>query len=337
MKDMRIILIDTGSDANRIMMSDVGKMNSALQISDLYHLDNHILLEKIFRIHFGFKLNSECNIPLKHVWDRRCVLNQLLIDEKQDYYLIFVNDVIRKFSDKYLKKLNSMKNVHTYVLLLDSYAYIQSYFRRCLDKVRPEHVYSFQNSDCVKHGYRYVNTLYSKVDENTLTYGTKADIYFVGAEKDRMVDIYNLYKMFSSFGYKCNFIVIIKPSKLSKYKIKYSGINFKTKRVNYLDILTDIKSSKCILELCQSGQDGLTMRFYEAIFYNKYLITNNASAQEHKLFNNNYMYVFDTMEDIENSILDISRKVDYYYQNEMSPVHLVNEIIQKNDYRGFLK
>lgn len=338
MKKPWIILIDTGSESNHMMMSDVGNMDNAIQISDLYQINNNIMLKRLFQLHYGFKLNKKYDVPFKSVWDKRCVLNWMLSDHEQEYYLIMVNDVIRKFSDRYLYKLNQMKNVHIYVLLLDSYQSIQPYFRRCVDKVRAEQVYSFQESDCFRYGFRYTNTLYSKIGMNNNKEGTPSDIYFIGAEKNRINDIVSMYRRFSNSGYNCKFIVITSKSRLETYKKKYPGIDFRTTRVGYREVLRDIQATRCILELCQEGQDGLTMRFYEAVFYNKYLITNNETARQHELYNDAFMLIFHSADGVDVEKLDLSKKVNYHYQNEMSPVHFVETILSENvGNRGFLK
>lgn len=331
----KIILIDTGSESNQIMMSDIGKLPNAVQISDVYKFRNKID-NFLFRLHFGFKLNKYFDVPFKFIWDRKNVLNQLLIEDGCEYYLILTNDVIRKFSVRYLRKLNQMKDVHVYVVLLDSYDYLQPYFRRCVNRVQSDHVYSFQKSDCKKHGFHYVNTLYSCVDLSEYKTGVSSDVYFVGADKNRMKEVYNVYSRLSLMGFHCRFVVIIKPKNLVEYELKYKGIEFRTKRIGYKEILSDISSTKCILELCQQGQDGLTMRFYEALFYNKYLLTNNLSARNHPFFNSNYMMIFNDTEEIVSFFKDDN--IDYQYRGEMSPTLLVDHILNRRDkITGYLK
>lgn len=322
----KVILVDAGSESNRMMMSDVGKMENAVQISDLYSLRSPVS-QFLFKAHFGFKLNQHIDMPAKGIWDHSCVLNELLKDTGTEYDLILVNDVIRKISGSYLKKLYAMPNVRVYILLLDSHDKLQPYFRRCIDRFDTDRIYSFQKSDCIQYGYHYTNTIYSKVpiDNHTSEY----DVYFVGAEKDRMNEIYNTYLRLSQNEVTCRFVVIIDKKKLKKYQTQYPGIIFKTERIPYHVILEDISKAKCILELCQQGQDGLTMRFYEAVFYNKILLTNNASSLEHPLYKDKFMSVFHSADEIDISLIKTDRPIDYGYHNEMSPVHFVEEILNR--------
>lgn len=336
MKDKKIILIDTGSESNHFMMSDVSKMKNAIQISEPYKIKSTIM-KLFFKLHFGFKLNKYFDFPFKSIWNKQCILEDILKKNDDEYYLILVNDVIRKFSDSYLHKLENMNNVHVYLLLLDAYDKIQPYFRRSVNKVRSEFIYSFQKSDCEKYGFQFTNTIYSMIDISNMTDGKKSDIYFIGAEKGRVKVIYEIYKKLTKIGLQCNFIVITSLKSINNRKNKYPGLDFRTQRIDYKEVLQGIYSTKCILELCLEGQDGLTMRFYEAIFYNKFLITNNITAYSHELFNPQYMITFNTVEDIDTQFLHLDTVVNYQYKYEMSPTHFVEHIINRSkSNRGFL-
>ena len=70
------------------------------------------------------------------------------------------------------------------------------------------------------------------------------------------------------------------------------------------------------------------MRFYEALFYNKYLITNNVSAKEHPYFDDRYMQVIKSVEDIEVSKIKPEEVVDYQYNNELSPVFFMEALVK---------
>lgn len=108
-----------------------------------------------------------------------------------------------------------------------------------------------------------------------------------------MDKIYEMFQKLTGDGLRCDFTVIIGKHEATEYQKKYPGITFKTSRVPYSDVLRKLAATKCILELCAEGQDGLTMRFYEAVFYNRLLITNNKTARESPLYNATYMQVVD--------------------------------------------
>jgi hypothetical protein len=329
MENRKIILIDTGSESNRFMMSDIAKMEDAIQISDVYQFDNK-MQRLLFKVHFGFKLNRYMDFPFKFLWDVKNVLENLITDDSVHYYVILTNDVIRKFSKTYIEKLKLKNNVDLYIVLLDAYNSLQPYFRRCIDRFNSEKIYSFQKSDCDKHGFKYTNTIYSRIPLDSNGAEIKSDIYFIGAEKGRIDTIYKCFRLLKEKGLRCNFFVIVSSVLLREYRKKYPGICFLDKRVEYTQILKDISETRCILELCQVGQDGLTMRFYEAVFYNKCLITNNITAKRHALYNEKFMQIFENVEELKDFQL-YDGQVTYHYNDEMSPIHLVEEIINKSN------
>lgn len=331
MNKQKVILIDTGSESNRMMMSDVGKMKNAVQISEVYEKKGK-LWELLFKIHFGFKMNQRFDIPFKEAWDRYCVLNQLITDDSCDYYVILVNDVIRKLSPGYLSWLQTRENIHVTVLLLDSYDVMQPYFQRCVHRVQAANVYSFQKSDCERFGFHYTTSLYSRVSlENCGEEKQVYDVYYIGADKGRIEEIYEIYKKFTENGLTCKFTIVADKKNYRSYKKRYGELNIVRKRISYSDILSEISKTRCILEICQKGQDGLTMRFYEALFYNKLLITNNASAQNHPLFHPDFMQYYRTVEDISLEPFIDNRTVEYGYKDQCSPKHFIHHILNTAD------
>lgn len=329
MRENKVILVDTGSESNHLMMSDVEQLKYVKQITKLYNFKSKFL-DLLFRIHFGFKLNKKIDIPFKSIWDNMCVLDNM-INEEDEYYVILVNDVIRRLSPKKIRCLLKKSNVKLFILLLDSYDKIQPYFRRCIEKIPKEMIYSFQKSDCQKYGFDYTDTIYSKIELNDLE-GEEAediDVYFVGADKGRIDELYDIYIMLTKKNMKCKFVVVVSKQKLKKYEKKYSGIEFLSNRISYKNILKQISKAKCILEVCQEGQDGLTMRFYEALFYNKFLITNNKTVINHERYDERFMKYYSDVEQLKCLQLDYSQTIDYGYNGEYSPKFFVEKILKK--------
>lgn len=332
MQDAVFILIDTGSESNRIMMSDIGKMKNGYQMSDVYHIKNPFL-NKLHKIHFSYKISTKVELPCKSIWNRYCCISELLSDNSKEYFIIVVNNAIHKIDGKLLKKYSLDKNIHTIMLFLDAYCKFPKNVRKQIEKAGFEKKYSFQKSDCEQYGFEYINTLYSRADiAKRKNDEALSDLYFVGADKGRIDDIYSIYQRVSSQGLKCDFTVVVNKKNQKKYAQKYQGMNIVSKRLGYLEILDGIANTKCILEICQRGQDGLTMRFYEALFYNKRLITNNKSALVHPMYNKDYMLVTSDDFSFDISFLNRTDTIDYHYNNEMSPIHFAERILYEVSY-----
>ncbi len=327
MRTTEVILIDTGSKSNIIMMGDIGKMKHAVQLTQPYTVSNP-LLHKLMKIHFSYRINCKVELPLKSIWDSANVLNQLTADNSKEYIIIVVNNAIHKFSIPFLNRLSERPNIHLVSLLLDSFARLPKAVPAMIRKTNFELIYSFQQSDCEKYGFLYTNKIYSKASLPK-TETPQRDVYFIGADKGRIKLLAEIYQKLTNAGFSCDFWVIVSEGRLEAYSAKYPYLHLITKRISYDEILRKIATSRCILELCQKGQDGLTMRFYEAIFYNRLLITNNPTAQKSPYFSSGYMNFIQTAEDLNLSMLRDITSVDYGYQNEYSPVHFVEEIKQK--------
>ncbi|MFA9424314.1 MAG: hypothetical protein ACERLG_12100 [Sedimentibacter sp.] len=327
MSEVSFILIDTGSESNCMMMGDVGRMKNGHQMSNVYHIEN-VLLRKLHTIHFSYKISTKVNVIGRKVWNRFCILDKMVEDDNKDYYVVFVNNSIHKISVEHLNALSRKKNVHFFILLLDVYSDFPVSIKKMIDKSDFEEIYSFQQSDCDKYGFNYVNTIYSRAQfSDSLLVKLESDLYFVGADKGRIDDVYGIYRKATDEGLKCNFTVVVDSVNLMKYRNRYVGMNIVDKRISYSTILEGIIKTRCILELCQKGQDGLTMRFYEALFYNKMLITNNRTAANNPMFNDKYMYIYHELYSADMSFLHKIDKVDYHYKDEMSPVHFMESLI----------
>ncbi|MCR5213890.1 MAG: hypothetical protein K6E10_05705 [Eubacterium sp.] len=333
---MKYILIDTGSESNKLMMSDVGKMENAIQRTKTYETGNKIL-DNLIRIHFSYAINQRINLPFKSIWNKWCVLDKLTLDDNYEYFIVIVNNAIHRLSVKHLNELQKRDNIHIYSLLLDPFLHLPLNVQKQIKGVNWEKIYSFQKSDCLKFNFTISNNIYSKVD--IALYGktdsNKTDVYFVGLAKDRMDKIYKVYKRLADFGLACDFNVIVDKRVLDAYKSKYTGINFKTSRIPYGDVLKSISATRCILEICSEGQDGLTMRFYEAVFYNKMLITNNITAKQSDYYNDTYMQVIENYKDIDLDRIVNTDVVDYKYDGRYSPVNFLQTIV--NDYYEYEK
>lgn len=74
---------------------------------------------------------------------------------------------------------------------------------------------------------------------------------------------------------------------------KTGCIRYPKKRLDYEDVLDYVSQTNCIIEIVQNDTAGPTMRYSEAVFYNKKLLTNNKNIVNFPFYNSNYMKVFE--------------------------------------------
>ena len=328
MKPAKFILIDTGSESNRIMLSDVGRMENGIQRTKTYETGSK-LLDNLIRLHFSYTVTQVVNLPGKSIWNKYCILEKLTQDRSFEYYIVIVNNAIHRLSIKYLNIFREKENVHIYSLILDPFEHLPRNVQKQLMAVQWDRIFSFQRSDCEKYRFEFTDMIYSKVDiaKYSVPSDPESDVYFIGLAKDRLEKVYSVYKKLSISGCRCDFTVIVGKDKLQEYKSKYPGIEFQVNRISYDDILRKIAATKCILEICAEGQDGLTMRFYEALFYNKMLISNNQSTKLNSYYQPKYMQIWDEPDEIDTERVLRENTPDYHYKGEFSPVNFMRQIV----------
>ncbi len=96
--------------------------------------------------------------------------------------------------------------------------------------------------------------------------------------------------------------------------------------IQYDEVLKKVRACDCILEIVQDRQNGLTFRDYEAICYNKKLLTNNKAVLQMKEYNPEFIQYFQNIKDIDFSFVNKKIDVDYHYSGEYSPRNLIKKI-----------
>lgn len=105
-------------------------------------------------------------------------------------------------------------------------------------------------------------------DDNTPP-APSSDCFFCGLPKDREEDLLLLRQTMEAGGLKCNFIIPKLPAE----------------KITYPEYLRQLSASRCVVDICQQNQTGLTRRPLEALFYQKKLITNNPHIKEYNFYN----------------------------------------------------
>ncbi len=106
---------------------------------------------------------------------------------------------------------------------------------------------------------------------------TLTDVYFVGADKGRLRELRSLESTLQEAGLSTHFHVV--AGKRRRYAAEERAW-LRTDQLTYHDNLSQVKRSRAILELLQSGQSGATLRYVEALFLDRKLITNNRAIRE---------------------------------------------------------
>lgn len=147
----------------------------------------------------------------------------------------------------------------------------------------------------------------------------KNDICFCGWDKKRFALLKGVYNEAKKKNVKCDFKVVEAIQKGT------TGIQTVSWQPYYQIVKQDMESN-CILEILQPGQNGFTLRMQEAISCNKKFLTNNEKAKENKYYNEKYMQVFQSPEEIDFNFVKERIKVDYNYQGDYSSPAFIDKI-----------
>lgn len=194
-------------------------------------------------------------------------------------------------------------------------------------------VLTFDEEESIKYKIDYIGQFYYNpsnlfIESNIMK--EKYDIYFIGLDKNRINDLEKISEYFKEKEIKQK-IQVLKDKK-KKYK-KYEKIELIEKSLRYSEILENVFLSKCILEICQNGQKGLTFRTMEALFFNKKLISNNKNLKKYEFYNENNIYILNeekrTIEEFfDEPFVEINEKIKEKYLFE----NWLKKIVKKEDF-----
>lgn len=277
------------------------------------------------RVHFSYRINRIIDLPGKTYWYR-----QLLSNINKETCVIFNTGTLSVIGWDLLKKVKA-KAAKMVLLIVDSIHAHSAHIKMALPKILNfpwDIVFSYDQNDCKEFGFYYLGTSYYSAMPEITPSLHDSDIYFVGRDKaGRNSKIIDIQKKLVSLGVKCNFnLVGPKNSFDSKIIERIPGLSLSHVDIPYENVVADIKSSNCILEVVQDGQMMQTIRYFEAVCYNKKLLTNNIGLYNLPFYNPKYMKYFSSFEDIDFEWIKKKEDIDYGYKNEFSPVKILDMI-----------
>lgn len=260
-----------------------------------------------------------------------CNIYPLMKKEKYDIVL-FLNGTLAYSppSIEYIVERFKSKGSRVILYLLDSMnagSPIIKNTKHLVDSPLWDEIFSFDTSDAHTYGFKFIGyCYYSKFKDLVSSDKPKFDIYFTGGLKggrEKLIgDTYlacvqnNLNPLFDLMTYNRNDIN------------KIEGINYRNRWISYRTIVESVCNSNCILDVRQENQTGPSFRYFEAVCYNRKLLTNNPNIKDLPYYNPKWMRFFSTIEDIDWGWVKERENVQYNYKGEFSPTNLVNYLIK---------
>lgn len=261
-------------------------------------------------------------LPFKSIWSYS--LKTIDWDKDTDYFVIFTSASLYPIKAEYLLWLQ--KNYHVkYVLHMGDHwsSPFSAIAREYSKKVYFDYVFSVDDSDVQRYGFIKSNAHYSLLVDR-IPVDINYDLYFVGQDKGRLKTLHQIYDK-----------TVRREGATALYRIQgikardqtYDGIIY-NQRISYRDSLEEMKHSNCILEVLIEGMTGATLRYNEAVCYNKKLLTNNKNIVNLPFYDPRYMRVFDSPDDIDVEWVRERVPINYHYDGRFSPTHIIDKIIE---------
>lgn len=153
----------------------------------------------------------------------------------------------------------------------------------------------------------------------------ESDVFFAGRAKDRLPALMDAYKRLTDAGLKVYYFLTTVPE---YQQVQLPGIEYATRYMSYKEMLYHTVNTRCVLEIVQGGgQIGYTSRFLESVIYGKRLITNCESVRHSKFYTQDNIQIVNDLKDIDVSFIKKDcRQVSYNYNNEFSPLRVIERI-----------
>ena len=182
-------------------------------------------------------------------------------------------------------------------------------------------IFTYHSADAQKYGLIHLTQPFSKIELKEEA--ENVDLFFAGNAKNRLTKVHRLYLEAKKQGLKCNFWINgVAPGKM----LQCEDIIYNQK-LSYLQYLREMKRCRCIVEICQAGNES-SMRFAEAVVYNKMLLVDDATCRKRKFYDEKYMQCFEQIDDIDFEWIKKTKQVEYGYDGSFSPIHLLKYIEQ---------
>ncbi len=294
-----------------------------------YNIKNK-LLKTINKLQFNSKISVLYHVIPNSYWARFHVLNEIKLDDKEN------NIVVLTIGIKTNKEINTgvfddykKAGVKLVLMMFDSIESMPKQDQETVIKLFDyfDLVMTFDKDDADRFHLQHFSLPYDKelwnVDDNGFVIN---DLMFVGNDKGRRQLIEKIAQKTDEHRVSTDFTLVNTKSVINRIDDK-SKIKRLNHTMEYTSIVEKILKSNCILEVLCKGQKTASLRYYEAVVYNKKLLTNNKNAVNLPYYDPRFIQIFDDIESIDFSWVTRREKVDYRYKGDFSSELLLTSIV----------
>jgi len=302
----KIVILGNGEDWCEKSLTDLKKIENVKIINRKYLYNFNKFLCSLIKIHFSYKLNKIINLPFKSIWIKK-VLEAIGEENNQNIIFIIYDRSFLSNNKKFLeclrKKYPNCKLVYMFTNIVKISGAGDNHFVSKLNQYY-DVVYAFDPEDAKKYNFKYSPLLYSL---NPKQVEEKNQVFYVGRAKDRYPMLLQVYEKIKELNINRNFYIFGVSEKEQKHveEIKYN------RYISYDDCLEEIQCSNCLLDIIQGDSCGFTIKTCEAVYYDKLLITTNKNVKQAPFYDERYILVINSAEDINKEFFENAKNVKY--------------------------
>lgn len=326
---------DYGVERDRIVLP--GEINNRYILPRISEHENVFLTSVIYETCFPFvfrRLEEEGRILVLCLLagDKAAKEDGIPCQDKKLF--IFLSDDIMEMRNNnllnYLKEMYpNAKNFLWFCNPCDDRAYgipdiFDSYQSVNNLKKEFDYCYTYHIKDAEKYGFSFYPQFYPNIASNYCS-GKEAEceVFFVGNAKDRFPIVYRVFKRLTGAGIDCRFYII----KLAKEdRIYEEGLIYIDHYISYEETLRELAKAKCILEICNCG-DETSYRFAEAVIFGKRLLVNDDSVTQRGYYSEENIQVFHNADDIDTEWFKTPMKA-YDYKGDFEPEYYFEKVLE---------
>ena len=318
---MKYLLINDEHELYKIMFADLINSDKYCVTEINRLIDLGFLGRTLSKVYFSEKINRHIRLPFRNKWNKFYCLNDFPFDSNEQYWIIFLNGSLRCFfTPEFLASVKfNHPNVKFALLMYDSISNPAS--NAVFDYLSIfDRVFSFDSHDCEKMGWIHFYSTFSIPNNLSFDQHYYSKAFFIGVGDSRLSLMTSTFDAIAPRVKDCDFRIVGVHRSKQVQSPNYSYSN----SISYRQVLNYSFNTDCIIEIVKPGQTGITLRTCEAIAFNKKLLTNNQEIINMPFYNEQYMSVFSSIDDIDYDFITRDINVDYCYSNEFSP----NKIIE---------
>lgn len=318
----KYVILGTQYDFDYLPYLDILDNQNAFYIKDI--LPQNAILNFLYRLYNYKRFNKYFELPFKLFWNPFLNIPTFKKDEKVCfvYYFKHIHLVKNGLLDYLRTKYPNSKHVLWFVDLIS----LQPSINIPMLKSVFDMVISYDFGESKKYDIYYHPTVCSRLINNNNEMLING-VFFIGQVKNRKDVIISCYEKIKDNNVPLKFVLIDKDHVIPESYRQCEDITFFDDFLPYTEVLYEMNKYSTILEIIQNGSTGYTYRTWEAIMYGKKLLSNNKSLETAPFFNEKYIQLFNTADDIDVSFLkDNTSTVNYDYANQISPTHFIDFI-----------